>query len=81
MVLICSVRASRSLPFVSKMIGYDLADMAARILAGQSVEKLDLSQLRPQNLVGVKAANFSWVRVPGADPLLGVDMQSTGEVG
>lgn len=78
-VIECNLRASRSFPFVSKTIGMDLAKMAAKVMLGLPVRPypVDVSSVRH---VGVKVAIFSFTRLLGADPILGVEMASTGEV-
>ncbi|KAL2023056.1 hypothetical protein VTK56DRAFT_3966 [Thermocarpiscus australiensis] len=78
-VIECNVRASRSFPFVSKVMGVDLIEMATRAIMGLPFEeypKID----RPADCVGVKVPQFSFSRLSGADPVLGVEMASTGEV-
>lgn len=79
-VIECNLRASRSFPFVSKVMKINLIDIAARVMLGQPVEKPDKS-LFELDYVGVKAPQFSFARLLNADPVLGVDMASTGEVG
>jgi carbamoyl-phosphate synthase/aspartate carbamoyltransferase len=78
-VIECNVRASRSFPFVSKVMGVDLIEMATKAMAG-----LPLTEYPPTNIpaeyVGVKVPQFSFSRLSGADPVLGVEMASTGEV-
>ncbi|GAB0492662.1 hypothetical protein MMPV_003930 [Pyropia vietnamensis] len=78
-VIECNLRASRSFPFVSKTFGIDLAKMAAKVMLGLPVRPypVDVSSVRH---VGVKVAIFSFTRLLGADPILGVEMASTGEV-
>ncbi len=78
-VIECNLRASRSFPFVSKILKYNLIDLATRVMVGAPVEKPDRS-LFELNYVGVKAPQFSFTRLEGADPALGVEMTSTGEV-
>ncbi len=78
-VIECNLRASRSFPFVSKMLGLNFIDLATRIIAGQSVER-PVASIFELNYVGVKAPQFSFTRLEGADPVLGVEMASTGEV-
>ncbi|RMD89605.1 MAG: carbamoyl-phosphate synthase (glutamine-hydrolyzing) large subunit, partial [Calditrichaeota bacterium] len=80
MVIECNLRASRSFPFVSKVYRTNFIDMATRILMGEPVEKFDHSFVE-MDYVGVKAPQFSFTRLDGADPTLGVEMASTGEVG
>ena len=79
-VIECNLRASRSFPFVSKVMKINLIDIAARVMLGQHVDKPDKS-LFELDYVGVKAPQFSFARLLNADPVLGVDMASTGEVG
>jgi carbamoyl-phosphate synthase large subunit len=79
-VIECSVRASRSLPFCSKVFKIDMADMAVRAQLGAEVQRVDGSRL-DFDYVGVRAAQFSYSRLKGADPVAGVEMASTGEVG
>ncbi len=78
-VIEVNVRASRSLPFSSKTLGINMIGLAARIWLGEDVQpvKLDLAQVKH---IGVKVPQFSFTRLRGADPLLGVEMASTGEV-
>jgi len=78
-VIECNLRASRSFPFVSKIIGRNLIEAATRILLGESVPPDDASFFEV-NHVGVKAPQFSFTRLEGADPTSGVEMASTGEV-
>ena len=79
-VIECNARAARSFPFVSKVIGLNLADAATDVIIGRDPE---LKRINEDDLpyVGVKAAMFSFARLAGADPVLGVEMASTGEVG
>ena len=79
-VIECNLRASRSFPFVSKVLKYNFIDMATRIMLGKKVESLNKSVF-DLDYVGVKASQFSFARLLKADPVLGVDMASTGEVG
>ncbi|MBD5220037.1 MAG: carbamoyl-phosphate synthase (glutamine-hydrolyzing) large subunit [Bacteroidales bacterium] len=79
-VIECNLRASRSFPFVSKVLKINFIDLATRIMLGQSVEKPAKSAF-DLDYVGIKASQFSFSRLGGADPVLGVDMASTGEVG
>ncbi len=76
----CNLRASRSFPFVSKVLKINLIELATRIMLGLPVEK-PASSLFDLEYVGVKASQFSFNRLQKADPVLGVDMASTGEVG
>lgn len=79
-VIECNLRASRSFPFVSKVLKINLIDIATRVMLGLPVEKPSKS-LFDLDYVGVKASQFSFNRLQKADPVLGVDMASTGEVG
>jgi len=78
-VIECNLRASRSFPFVSKILKYNLIDLATRVMLDARVDPPDRS-LFELNYVGVKAPQFSFTRLEGADPALGVEMTSTGEV-
>ncbi|KAK4103692.1 carbamoyl-phosphate synth [Parathielavia hyrcaniae] len=78
-VIECNVRASRSFPFVSKVMGVDLIEMATKAIMNIPFEEYPLFD-RPANCVGVKVPQFSFSRLSGADPVLGVEMASTGEV-
>jgi carbamoyl-phosphate synthase large subunit len=78
-VLEANPRASRTVPFASKAIGINLVDAACRLAAGQTLRELDLPAPRPAQ-VSVKAAVLPFSRFPGADPVLGPEMRSTGEV-
>merc|ERR1719277_2605348 len=80
LVIECNVRASRSLPFMSKTLRQDMVEIMGKVLLGQ-----DMSHVRPVDTdalqyVGVKVPQFSWTRLKGADPRCGVEMASTGEV-
>lgn len=79
-VIECNLRASRSFPFVSKVMKLNLIEIATKVMLGVPVEKPDKS-LFELDYVGVKAPQFSFARLLNADPVLGVDMASTGEVG
>jgi carbamoyl-phosphate synthase large subunit len=79
-VIECNLRASRSFPFVSKVLDQDFIEMATRIMLGEKVEKPNKSIFDVEH-IGVKASQFSFSRLTKADPVLGVDMSSTGEVG
>ncbi|EHG24835.1 carbamoyl-phosphate synthase (glutamine-hydrolyzing) large subunit [Alloprevotella rava] len=79
-VIECNLRASRSFPFVSKVLKINLIELATRVMLGLPVEKLN-KNLFDLDYVGVKASQFSFNRLQNADPVLGVDMVSTGEVG
>jgi carbamoyl-phosphate synthase / aspartate carbamoyltransferase len=78
-VIECNVRASRSFPFVSKVMGVDLIEMATNVMLDKPITPYPAVNL-PPNYVGVKAPQFSFSRLSGADPVLGVEMASTGEV-
>ncbi len=79
-VIECNLRASRSFPFVSKVLKINFIDLATRVMLGEHVEKPSKT-LFDLDYVGIKASQFSFSRLQGADPVLGVDMASTGEVG
>ena len=79
-VIECNLRASRSFPFVSKVLDQNFIEMATRIMLGEKVEKPNKSIFDVEH-IGVKASQFSFSRLTKADPVLGVDMASTGEVG
>ena len=79
-VIECNLRASRSFPFVSKVLKINFIDLATKIMLGLPVEKPAKSAF-DLDYVGIKASQFSFSRLQGADPVLGVDMSSTGEVG
>lgn len=79
-VIECNLRASRSFPFVSKVLKINLIELATRIMLGLPVEK-PAKSLFDLDYVGIKASQFSFNRLQKADPVLGVDMASTGEVG
>lgn len=78
-VIECNVRASRSFPFVSKVTGVDLIEMATKAMAGLDLEPYPTPNV-PADYVGVKVPQFSFSRLSGADPVTGVEMASTGEV-
>ena len=80
LVIECNHRASRSFPFVSKVLKLNFIDLATKIMLGASVEKPN-KNLFDLDYVGIKASQFSFNRLQKADPVLGVDMSSTGEVG
>ena len=80
LVIECNLRASRSFPFVSKVLKINLIDLATRVMLGLPVEKPS-KNLFDLDYVGIKASQFSFNRLQKADPVLGVDMSSTGEVG
>ncbi len=78
-VIECNLRASRSFPFVSKVLNENFIDLATRIIIGEDVEKPNKSIFDIDH-IGIKASQFSFSRLTHADPVLGVDMSSTGEV-
>ena len=80
LVIECNLRASRSFPFVSKVLKINLIDLATKVMLGVPVEKPN-KNLFDLDYVGIKASQFSFNRLQNADPVLGVDMSSTGEVG
>ena len=80
LVIECNLRASRSFPFVSKVLKINLIDLATKVMLGVPVEKPN-KNLFDLDYVGIKASQFSFNRLQKADPVLGVDMSSTGEVG
>ena len=80
LVIECNLRASRSFPFVSKVLKLNFIDLATKIMLGAPVEKPS-KNLFDLDYVGIKASQFSFNRLQKADPVLGVDMSSTGEVG
>jgi len=79
-VIECNLRASRSFPFVSKVLKLNFIDMATQVMLGKEVVKPEKSEFE-LDYVGIKASQFSFTRLQKADPVLGVDMASTGEVG
>jgi carbamoyl-phosphate synthase large subunit len=79
-VIECNLRASRSFPFVSKVLKRNFIDAATRIMLGVDFEKPDKTDFDIEH-IGVKCSQFSFNRLYNADPVLGVDMSSTGEVG
>ena len=79
-VIECNLRASRSFPFVSKVLKINLIELATKVMLGLPVEKPG-KNLFDLDYVGIKASQFSFSRLQKADPVLGVDMASTGEVG
>ncbi len=79
-VIECNLRASRSFPFVSKILKINFIDLATRAMLGFEVQKPHKNAF-DLDYVGIKASQFSFQRLQGADPVLGVDMTSTGEVG
>ena len=78
-VIECNLRASRSFPFVSKVFKINFIDLATKIIMNKNVAKIDRSSF-DLDYVGVKASQFSFTRLKGSDPLLSVEMSSTGEV-
>ncbi|SFO84538.1 carbamoyl-phosphate synthase (glutamine-hydrolyzing) large subunit [Prevotella sp. tf2-5] len=80
LVIECNLRASRSFPFVSKVLKLNLIELATKVMLGLPVEKPH-KNLFDLDYVGIKASQFSFNRLQKADPVLGVDMASTGEVG
>jgi len=79
-VIECNLRASRSFPFVSKIYNLNFIDIATQIIMGRKLQPVDRSSF-DMDYVGVKAPQFSFSRLRGTDPVLGVEMASTGEVG
>ncbi|MBW1691063.1 MAG: carbamoyl-phosphate synthase (glutamine-hydrolyzing) large subunit [Deltaproteobacteria bacterium] len=78
-VIECNLRSSRSFPFVSKVFKINFIDLATRMIMGEDVSPIDRSAF-DLDYVGVKAPQFSFIRLKGSDPIMGVDMASTGEV-
>ncbi|KAF2196834.1 carbamoyl-phosphate synthase [Delitschia confertaspora ATCC 74209] len=79
-VIECNLRASRSFPFVSKVLGTNFIDVATKALVGREVpEPVDLMDVK-RDYLATKVPQFSWTRLAGADPYLGVEMASTGEM-
>ncbi|KAJ6179515.1 hypothetical protein N7519_009976 [Penicillium mononematosum] len=79
-VIECNLRASRSFPFVSKVLGTNFIDVATKALVGRDVpEPVDLMKVE-RDYLATKVPQFSWTRLAGADPFLGVEMSSTGEI-
>jgi carbamoyl-phosphate synthase large subunit len=80
LVIECNLRCSRSFPFVSKVLGTNFVDVAMKAMMGRDVPApVDLMKVE-RDYVATKAPTFSWTRLPGADPYLGVEMASTGEI-
>lgn len=79
-VIECNLRASRSFPFVSKILKINMIELATQVMLGINIEKPSKSEF-DLDYVGIKASQFSFTRLQKADPVLGVDMASTGEVG
>lgn len=78
-VIECNLRASRSFPFVSKVFKLNFVDLATKFIMGKKISRIDKSCFE-LDYVGVKAPQFSYTRIQGADPVLSVEMTSTGEV-
>jgi len=78
-VIECNLRASRSFPFVSKTLKINFIDIATKLMLGEKVPRIDKSSF-DLDYVGVKASQFSFTRLKGSDPVIGVEMSSTGEV-
>ncbi|UCF50460.1 MAG: carbamoyl-phosphate synthase (glutamine-hydrolyzing) large subunit [Thermoplasmatales archaeon] len=78
-VIECNLRASRSFPFASKVFKINFIDLATKIIMGKQVDNIDKSSF-DLDYVGIKAPQFSFTRLKGSDPILGVEMSSTGEV-
>jgi len=76
----CNLRASRSMPYVSKTRGVNLIELATLAMLGKKLKDVGIRDLPPVRHVGVKVPQFSFMRLSGADPILGVEMLSTGEV-
>jgi len=79
-VIECNLRASRSIPYVSKTRGTNLIEIATSVMLGKKLGDIGITELPPITHVGLKAPQFSFMRLSGADPVLGVEMLSTGEV-
>ena len=79
-VLEVNPRASRTIPFVSKVIGVPLADLATKIMLGKTLEELGFTKEKKVLCVAVKESVFPFIRFPGVDAVLGPEMKSTGEV-
>jgi len=78
-VIECNLRASRSMPYVSKTRGVNLIDISTAVMLGKTLKDLGITRIPPPRHVGVKVPSFSFMRLSGADPVLGVEMLSTGE--
>ncbi len=78
-VIECNLRASRSMPYVSKTRGVNLIDISTAIILGKRLRDIGITSIPPPKHVGVKVPSFSFMRLSGADPVLGVEMLSTGE--
>ncbi|KAL6298271.1 carbamoyl-phosphate synthase [Sparassis latifolia] len=79
-VIECNLRASRSFPFVSKVLGHNFIDVATAAIVGQGVPEPVDAMAEKRDYTAIKVSQFSWTRLGGADPFLGVEMASTGEV-
>lgn len=79
-VIECNLRASRSMPYVSKTRGINLIEFATMVMLGRKLKDIGITEPPPFRHVGVKVPQFSFMRLSGADPVLGVEMLSTGEV-
>ncbi|EXJ74279.1 carbamoyl-phosphate synthase arginine-specific large chain [Cladophialophora psammophila CBS 110553] len=79
-VIECNLRASRSFPFVSKVLGTNFIDVATKALVGQNVPEPRDLMAEKRDYLATKVPQFSWTRLAGADPFLGVEMSSTGEI-
>jgi carbamoyl-phosphate synthase large subunit len=79
-VIECNARASRSFPFISKVSGINLAEISCKVMNGEKIKKILIDESEIPH-IGVKASMFSFQRLDGADPVTGVEMASTGEVG
>lgn len=79
-VIECNLRASRSFPFVSKVLGHNFIETATCAIVGKDVPEFVNLMAQKRNYTSIKVAQFSWTRLGGADPFLGVEMASTGEV-
>jgi carbamoyl-phosphate synthase large subunit len=79
-VLEVNPRASRTIPFVSKAIGVPLAKLAARVMAGKTLQEIGFTKEREINHIAIKEAVFPFIKFPGVDTILGPEMKSTGEV-
>merc|ERR1740121_2297627 len=80
LVIECNVRASRSLPFMSKTLRQDMVEIMGKVLLGKDMSHIKPVDAKTLGYVGVKVPQFSWTRLKGADPRCGVEMASTGEV-
>jgi carbamoyl-phosphate synthase large subunit len=78
-VIECNLRASRSLPYVSKTMGVNLIEVSTAIMLGKTLRDVGITKLKPIPHVSIKVPQFSFMRLTGADPILGVEMLSTGE--